>query len=76
MENKLNYATGYPNPMASQEDKKKKEFGIRYFKKMYAGIKKNTNYGIRASRPETHSGHEALQENKQLDRWKLLAGIK
>ena len=36
MENKLNYATGYPNPMASQEDKKKKEFGIRYFKKMYA----------------------------------------
>ena len=36
MENKLNYATGYPNPMASQQDKKKKEFGIRYFKKMYA----------------------------------------
>lgn len=36
MENKLNYATGYPNPMASQEEKKQKEFGIRYFKKMYA----------------------------------------
>ena len=36
MENKLNYATGYPNPMASKEDKEKKEFGIQYFKKMYA----------------------------------------
>ena len=36
MENKLNYATGYPNPMASKEDKQKKEFGIQYFKKMYA----------------------------------------
>jgi hypothetical protein len=46
------------------------------FKKMYAGIKKNPNYGIRASRPEIHSGYETLQENKQFDRWKLLAGIK
>tara|TARA_R110000744_G_scaffold377616_1_gene492823 strand:- start:362 stop:2629 length:2268 start_codon:yes stop_codon:yes gene_type:complete len=36
MENNLNYATGYPNPMASKEDKQKKEFGIQYFKKMYA----------------------------------------
>ena len=45
------------------------------FKKMYAGIKKNPNYGIRASRPEMQHGAETLQENKQLDRWKLLAGI-
>ena len=36
MENKLNYDTGYPNPMASKEDKQQKEFGIQYFKKMYA----------------------------------------
>jgi hypothetical protein len=46
------------------------------FKKMYAGIKKNPNYGIRASQPEMQHGTQALQENKQLDRWKLLAGIK
>ena len=36
MESNLNYATGYPNPMSSKEDKEQKEFGIQYFKKMYA----------------------------------------
>tara|TARA_R110002020_G_scaffold1420_4_gene6443 strand:- start:383 stop:2650 length:2268 start_codon:yes stop_codon:yes gene_type:complete len=36
MENKLNYATGYPNPMATKEEKEKMEFGVQYFKKMYA----------------------------------------
>ena len=41
-------------------------------------IKVNTNYGTRArvSQPDPQGGQETLQENKQLDRWKLLAGIK
>tara|TARA_R110000765_G_scaffold397117_1_gene491234 strand:+ start:1455 stop:3722 length:2268 start_codon:yes stop_codon:yes gene_type:complete len=43
MEKNLNYATGYPNPMASKEEKEEKEFGIQYFKKMYAEWNGNNN---------------------------------
>ena len=43
MEKNLSYATGYPNPMASKEEKEKLEFGIQYFKKMYADWNGNDN---------------------------------
>tara|TARA_R110002012_G_scaffold44415_3_gene119105 strand:- start:19 stop:2286 length:2268 start_codon:yes stop_codon:yes gene_type:complete len=43
MEKNLSYATGYPNPMASKEEKEKIEFGIQYFKKMYSDWNGNDN---------------------------------
>ena len=43
MENNLSYATGYPNPMASKEEKEKLEFGIQYFKKMYSDWNSDNN---------------------------------
>ena len=55
MKNNLDYATGYPNPMATQEEKQQKEFGIQYFKKMYSDWNGDNNslLNIRTQRYDT-----------------------
>ena len=60
---------------ANLEEESKAEL-MKLLGKIWKAIKVNPTYGKRASKPQTHSGAETLQENKQLDRWKLLAGIK